>query len=117
MWAYCEKAQAFRSFRTDRILDCEQALGARTVMGTTEDKVSTIPYSLKIRTNQREAMERFNLGKAQMSSEVTSHAYSQEWLIRSVMASAGSSELTEPAQIRAEIVASATQILQRYGES
>lgn len=117
VWAYCEKAQAFRSFRTDRILDCEQALGARTVMGTTEDKVSTIPYSLKIRTNQREAMERFNLGKAQMSSEVTSHAYSQEWLIRSVMASAGSSELTEPAQIRAEIVASATQILQRYGES
>lgn len=117
VWAYCEKAQAFRSFRTDRILHCEQAHGSATVTGTTEDKVSTIPYSLKLRINQRDAMERFNLGKTQMSSEVTSHAYSQEWLIRSVMASAGSSELTEPADIRAEIAASAAQILQKYGES
>lgn len=117
VFAYCHTAQAFRSFRIDRILDSKQAHASASVTGSTVSEASTISYSLKLRTNQRDVMERFNLGKTQMASEVTSRAFSPQWLIRSVMASAGSAELTEPRVIRAEIAAAAAAILQKYGES
>ena len=62
-------------------------------------------------------MERFNLEVADMSSTIHSRAYSRQWLSRSVVASAGVVELTEPPEIRAEIAGIAALLLQKYGQT
>lgn len=118
VWAYCEKALAFRSFRVDRLLTCEVADMPSVQIHATEDLDSPfIYYSLHVSSRLRDVMERFNLEVADMSSTIHSRAYSRQWLSRSVVASAGVVELTEPPEIRAEIAGIAALLLQKYGQT
>lgn len=117
VWAYCEKALAFRSFRVDRVLTCEVADISPGQIHATENLASPfIYYSLHVSSQLRDVMERFNLELSDMSAEIHSRAFSRQWLTRSVMASAGVVELTQPSEVRAEIAALAFLILQKYGQ-
>ncbi|MFZ4108231.1 MAG: WYL domain-containing protein [Candidatus Planktophila sp.] len=115
LWAYCEKAAGFRSFRVDRILDSTMS-GPRTEsIGSHESPaVKPITYSLQVLSRFRDVAERFSLDQMQKGAQSPGTSYSSQWLLRCVMASAGAVELTSPQDIRTHIAATASGILERY---
>ncbi len=111
----CQSAHAIRNFRLDRI----QSASLLTLTPPNNAQLSSqedlpISYTLRINSHHRDAMERFAIDKQDFKSEVTVSSYSEEWIRRCVVSSSGSVELVEPANIRANIAASAQNILSLY---
>ncbi|MCX6440729.1 MAG: WYL domain-containing protein [Actinobacteria bacterium] len=115
LWAYCEKAAGFRSFRVDRILESSIS-GPRTesFQSSNSTVANSITYSLQVFSRFRDVAERFSLDEMEKGSQSPGTSYSSQWLLRAVMASAGAVELTSPQEIRSHIAATASGLLDRY---
>jgi len=111
--AYCFTALDFRHFRLDRI----QAANPVEV-----EKPSTVPpqdperigFMVKVVRPTRDVAERFNQSHLDAGTIFKSSSFSQQWISRSVLASAGTIELLSPAEIRSELAEKAKAILSRY---
>lgn len=111
--AYCFTALDFRHFRLDRI----QAANPVEV-----EKPSTVPpedperigFMVKVVRPTRDVAERFNQSHLEAGTIFKSSSFSQHWISRSVLASAGTIELLSPAEIRSELAEKAKRILSRY---
>jgi len=115
VWAYCESAGSFRSFRVDRVLESREVIApARTSHPTHSTDSHPIDYVLRIHSRLRDAVERFTVNKAEIAGDIHKQAYSQQWLIRSVLASSGAVELIEPVMTRESIALSAASLLRKY---
>jgi proteasome accessory factor C len=115
LWAVCQSAHALRSFRLDRIQ--EAAPKSREIDALpliSGDQGDGISYTLHAHSRPRQVIERFAINKEDFTAHVQVHSFSTEWIRRSVLASAGSVEVIEPASIRAEILRSAQSVLYRY---
>ena len=115
LWAACQNARAFRSFRLDRMQSAIlKTSTAATGISTTSDENFEINYTLRIHSRPREAMERFRFDSADLEADVEISSFSDEWIRRSVLASSGSVEILQPQTIRTAIGKAARLILDGY---
>lgn len=115
LWAICQSAHALRSFKLDRIqsLVLSQITNSSPASMNSPEEIE-ISYTLRTHSRARQVMERFSLDKIDLEHDVRVSSFSKEWIRRSVLASAASVEVIEPASIRAEMCATAQSILNRY---
>jgi len=115
LWAACQSARAFRSFRLDRMQSAIlKTSTAATGISTSSDENFEIDYTLRIHSRPREAMERFRFDSADLEADVEISSFSDEWIRRSVLASSGSVEILQPQAIRTAIGKAARLILDGY---
>jgi proteasome accessory factor C len=115
LWGVCQSAHALRSFRLDRIQEATpKPKVAEPLPAVSNDQSHGISYTIHAHSRPREVIERFAINKAEFAESARVVSFSREWIKRSVLASAGSAEVVEPANIRLEILSSARSILDRY---
>jgi proteasome accessory factor C len=115
LWGVCQSAHALRSFRLDRIQEATpHARSSDPAPLISDDQDHGISYIIRAHSRPRQVIERFAIPKDDFTANLQVVSYSREWIKRSVLASSGSVEVVEPANIRAEIHSSARSILDRY---
>jgi proteasome accessory factor C len=103
--AYCHSSKGMRTFRVDRIVEVSLAdVEAEIPFGQVE-KNERIRVGATVRSLDRTSAEAFRLDFAQLQvgAGVTLEAFSPEWLIRAIMAGAGSLAVDDPAEFRLQI--------------
>ena len=111
--AFCESADALRSFRLDRIQKAELLPEPITQTGRVQSgPIESV--TIKVHHDLRrvfEALGKLTPGKGDtFSIEI----YNQSWLIREVLASGGAIEVVQPAALRAEIARQAGLVASQY---
>jgi proteasome accessory factor C len=111
--AFCESADAVRSFRLDRIQKSErvQATSVQTVRvqsGVIES------VTVRVHADLRRVFETLGTLTPGNGDTYTVDIYNQSWLIREVLASGGAIEVVEPAPLRAEIARQAALVASQY---
>ncbi len=109
--AFCFSASDYREFRIDRIIDVQQS-SLPDQVGSESRGSEKIQYSITAPHPSREVSERF--GVDHPGVDISLSSYSRQWIQRSVMASGTRVILQTPADIRAEIAATAQSLLDRY---
>jgi proteasome accessory factor C len=111
--AFCESADALRSFRLDRIQKAELLQVPSTQSGRIQSEAIE-SVTIKVHNDLRRVFE--TLGKLTPGNgdTYTVEIYNQSWLIREVLASGGSIEVVEPAALRAEIARQAGLVASQY---
>jgi proteasome accessory factor C len=112
--AYCESADALRTFRLDRVLSVSE-IDVPAVPKSTHIS-STQRLSVKVRIHREKRASLETLGDA---SEIGDGQYelsifNPSWLIREVMAAGGSIEVLEPIDLRREISRQVETIANQY---
>jgi predicted DNA-binding transcriptional regulator YafY len=111
--AFCESADALRSFRLDRIQKAELLPEPITQTGRVQSGAIE-SVTIKVHHDLRrvfEALGKLTPGKGDtFSIEI----YNQSWLIREVLASGGAIEVVEPEALRAEISRQAGLVASQY---
>lgn len=112
--AYCERAQAERTFRVDRIKSAAvlQTQGSYSSSGTKDAQLFST--QVKISHNLRKSRESLGAFVVGEGCEVTVSTYNPEWLSRTVISAAGAIEVTAPSQMRSQIAELASRTLQQY---
>jgi proteasome accessory factor C len=111
--AFCESADAVRSFRLDRIQKSElvQATSvqtARVQSGVIES------VTVRVHADLRRVFETLGTLTLGSGDTYTVDIYNQSWLIREVLASGGAIEVVEPAALRVEIARQAALVASQY---
>ena len=115
LWGVCQSAHALRSFRLDRIQEAVvKSTSIDAVPVTATEPSRGISYTIHAHSRPRQVIERFAINKEAFTANLQVVSFSTEWIKRSVLASAGSVEVVEPATIRSEILHSAQSLLARY---
>jgi len=112
--AFCELAQAERTFRVDRIGSVEllniQAINREQNSQDFEMAKAKISISRDLR-HSRESLGHFLSGEG---AEVEVSAYSLSWLARTVISSGGAMKVLQPTEVRSEVAALAAKTLGLY---
>lgn len=111
--AYCYAVNEFRHFKTDRIVSAESA-AVEAISADIGSEPSKISYTVRVVSSSREAAERFNQESLVVGCNFASASYSQQWILRSIMASGGALELLSPLDVRKTIALKAQSMLDRY---
>jgi proteasome accessory factor C len=111
--AYCSTTKDFRQFRVDRIQSAEKAEVEKPSLASPVNP-EKIPFEAKVVRATRDVSERFAESNLEAGTVFKGSSFSQQWIARSVLASAGAVELLNPADIRSDIRRRAETILNRY---
>ncbi len=115
LWGVCQSAHALRSFRVDRIQEAAaKSTPIESIPMSAHVESQGISYTIHAHSRPRHVIERFAINKEEFTANLRVVSFSTEWIRRSVLASAGSVEVVEPASIRNEILRSAQSLLNRY---
>ena len=112
--AYCELAQAQRTFRIDRI---ERATVLDNVVAekvTSAQSDATLRATVAILSNARRSRESLGSFVSGDGSQVEVSAYSLSWLARTIIASGGAMKVLGPDESRSEIARLAARTLAMY---
>jgi len=111
--AFCEEADALRTFRLDRITNAIRVESPSQPVSIV-NSIDRIRVKIRVHSDHREVFEA--LGDLQPNPDGTFvvDVYNQSWLIREVLASAGSIEVIEPVELRHEIARQAAGIAAQY---
>jgi len=103
--AYCHSSKGMRTFRVDRIVEVSLADEEAEIPSGQVEKNERIRVGATVRSLDRTSAEAFRLDFAQLQvgAGVTLEAFSPEWLIRAIMAGAGSLAVDDPAEFRLQI--------------
>jgi proteasome accessory factor C len=103
--AHCHTSKGMRTFRLDRIVAVSLAKVFEVIPDVQAKKNERIRVGATVRTLDRASAEAFGVAftDLQLGGSVTLEAFSPEWLIRSIMAGAGSLVAEEPQEIAAAI--------------
>jgi len=103
--AYCHSSKGMRTFRVDRIVEVSLADVEAEIPSGQVEKNERIRVGATVRSLDRTSAEAFRLDFAQLQvgAGVTLEAFSPEWLIRAIMAGAGSLAVDDPAEFRLQI--------------
>ena len=103
--AHCHTANGMRTFRLDRIVAVSLAKVLEVIPEVQAKRNERIRVGATVRTLDRASAEAFGLAftDLQLGGGVTLEAFSPEWLIRSIMAGAGSLVAEEPQEITVAI--------------
>ena len=112
--AFCELADAQRTFRIDRIKDATllELAATPTVFSASPD--ITIKATIEIVAEKRRSRESLGKFVAGAGSEVEVSTYSLSWLARTVIASGGAMKVLAPSATRSEIASLAAKTLALY---
>jgi proteasome accessory factor C len=99
---YCHTSKGMRTFRIDRIVEVSMSEKSEEFSASSSDQTERIRVGAIVRTLDRATAEAFGLAYSDLRAGdgVSLEAFSQEWLIRSIMAGAGSLSIEEPQEIR-----------------
>lgn len=111
--AYCSTVKDFRHFRIDRIQSAETAEVEKPSKNPTENP-EKLRFEVRVVRPTRDVAERFAQSHLDNGTIFKGSSFSQQWISRSVFASAGAVELLSPADIRSQIAGRAETILNRY---
>ena len=120
--AWCDKSQADRTFRLDRIIKCELLPGVEILMKSSQSLVNVVNEEVHLRV--KASARNFIEDNQSIISEITKEgAYSvvkiseidQEWLIRTTLGYGQAIEVTAPEHLKREVANRAKTILDRYG--
>ena len=100
--AYCHSSQGMRTFRVDRIVSATLAESITEIPTAQMQKNERIRVGATVRSLDRTSAEAFRLDAAeiQVGASVILEAFSPEWLVRAIMAGAGSLVVEDPSEIR-----------------
>jgi len=112
--AYCDRAQAQRSFRVDRIQSAEILDETALQSSPIEDSSDATISSVRILHSVRRSRESLGSSISGEGSHVSVSSYSQDWLSRTVISAAGAMEVTVPLETRRHIADRAAEALQQY---
>jgi proteasome accessory factor C len=112
--AFCELADAQRTFRIDRIKDATLLDLEATPNAVSPPPDTTIRATVKIVTEKRRSRESLGKFVAGTGSEVEVSTYSLSWLARTVIASGGAMKVLAPSTTRSEIASLAAKALAMY---
>ena len=103
--AYCHTSKGMRTFRLDRIVSASLVEAVIDIPLEEERKDQKVRVGATVRSLDRTSAEAFNLAFSELSlgSSVTLEAFSPEWLIRGIMAGAGSLVVEEPEPVRNQL--------------
>jgi predicted DNA-binding transcriptional regulator YafY len=111
--AFCESADAVRSFRLDRIQKSELLQVASSQ--TSQVQSGAIEsVTVKVHSDVRRVFETLGTLTPGGGDSYSVDIYNQSWLIREVLASGGAIEVVEPASLRAEIARQAGLVAAQY---
>lgn len=111
--AYCSTAKDFRHFRLDRVQSAETA-EVEQPSTTSAENPEKLRFQVRVVRPTRDVAERFAESHLDAGTVFKGSSFSQQWISRSVFASAGAVELLSPVDIRSEIARRAESILNRY---
>lgn len=111
--AYCSTAKDFRHFRIDRVQSAETA-EVEQPSTTSPENPEKLRFQVRVVRPTRDVAERFAESHLDAGTVFKGSSFSQQWISRSVFASAGAVELLSPVDIRSEIARRAESILNRY---
>jgi proteasome accessory factor C len=102
---YCHSSRGMRTFRVDRIVAVSLSESIEMIPDFQVRKNESIRVDATLRTLDRASAEAFGLvlTDLQAGGSVTLQAFSPEWLIRSIMAGAGSLVAQSPQEIVLQI--------------
>jgi proteasome accessory factor C len=103
--AYCHSSKGMRTFRVDRIVEVSLADEEAEIPSGQVEKNERIRVGATVRSLDRTNAEAFRLDFAQLQvgAGVTLEAFSPEWLIRAIMAGAGSLAVDDPTEFRLQV--------------
>ena len=112
--AFCESADALRTFRLDRVLSASKVDQSSSPQSRSDSNSARLKIKVRISKNRRAAIE--NLGQC---SEIDDGLFelaifNPSWLIREVIAAGGSIEVLEPQELRQEIARQVLTIAKQY---
>jgi predicted DNA-binding transcriptional regulator YafY len=111
--AFCESANALRSFRLDRIQKAELLPMPITQTGRVQSGAIE-SVTIKVHHDLRRVFETLGKLTPGIGDTYTVEIYNQSWLIREVLASGGAIEVVEPEALRAEISRQAGLVASQY---
>ena len=99
---YCHTSRGMRTFRVDRIVSVSLSKSEEVVPEAKAEKSESVRVGATVRSLDRASAEAFGLDFAdlRLGESVALGAFSQEWLVRSIFAGAGSLVIEEPQEIR-----------------
>jgi proteasome accessory factor C len=112
--AFCELADAQRTFRIDRIKDATLLDLVANSNASSASPDITIKATVEIVTEKRRSRESLGKFVAGTGSEVEVSTYSLSWLARTVIASGGAMKVLAPSATRSEVASLAAKALAIY---
>jgi proteasome accessory factor C len=99
--AYCHTTKGMRTFRVDRIVAVALTEAVEVIPVSQGQKNESIRVGATVRTLDRASAETFGLAftDLRIGGSVTLQAFSLDWLIRSIMAGAGSLVVDDPQEV------------------
>ena len=100
--AYCHTSKGMRTFRVDRIVAASLAQESQEISNDLKPKSERIRVGATVRSLDRSSAEAFRLDfeDLEVGASVALEAFSSDWLVRAIMAGAGSLVVEEPSEIR-----------------
>jgi proteasome accessory factor C len=115
--AFCNSAQAQRTFRVDRIQRASLVASEAPIFSQKDflnsDHVQTVAQATILR-NLRQSLESLGNSITGEGAQVSVSTYGSQWISRTVISSAGAISLTSPAEFRSEIASRARKTLELY---
>jgi len=115
--AFCNSAQAQRTFRVDRIQRASLVASEAPIFSQKDflnsDHVQTVAQ-VTILKNLRQSRESLGNSITGEGAQVSVSTYGSQWISRTVISSAGAISLTLPAEFRSEIASRARKTLELY---
>ena len=115
--AFCNSAQAQRTFRVDRIqrasLVASESPNFSQKDFLNSDHVQTLAQVMILK-NLRQSRESLGNSITGEGAQVSVSTYGSQWISRTVISSAGAISLTSPAEFRSEIASRARKTLELY---
>ena len=112
--SFCEKAQAERTFRVDRIRSAKVLDMKVDPVSHLKNEENLISSDVKISRNLRRSRESLGEYLVGDGAVVTVSSYNSEWLLRTVISAAGAMEVTSSPEMRSRVADRATQTLKEY---
>jgi proteasome accessory factor C len=100
--AYCHTSNGMRTFRVDRIVTASLAQESQEIVNDKKQKSERIRVGATVRSLDRTSAEAFRLAfeELEVGASVALEAFSSDWLVRAIMAGAGSLVVEQPSEIR-----------------
>ena len=113
---YCHSSQGMRTFRVDRIVAVSLSESLEVILDSQSHKNESIRVDATVRTLDRASAEAFGLilGDLRLRGSVILQAFSPEWLIRTIIAGAGSLVVEGPEELALQIRQSIDSTLALY---
>jgi proteasome accessory factor C len=112
--AYCESADALRTFRLDRVLSVSEIDVPAAPKSTHNSSTQRLSVKVRIHGGIRAALETLGDASEIGDGQYELSIFNPSWLIREVMAAGGSIEVLEPQELRQEIARQVQTVANLY---